>query len=105
MKQTLQILKLIRGGNSFEIKKEDRKSFTVIGILIVLLVMIPGCAAAGFITYVMTLAFIEAGGGHEGLLFVIQFLSAFPSFRKLNKRTRLQAATQRLNCNKQGYKG
>lgn len=77
MKQTIQILKLIRGGNSFEIKKEDRKSFTVIGILIVLLVMIPGCAAAGFITYVMTLAFIEAGGGHEGLLFVIQFLSAF----------------------------
>ena len=77
MKQTLQILKLIRGGNSFEIRKEDQRSFTVIGILIVLLVIVPGCVAAGFITYVMTLAFIEAGGGHEGLLFVIQFLSAF----------------------------
>ena len=77
MKESRLILTLLRKGQSFEIKKEDRKRFVVIGIIITLFVMIPVCIAAGFITYAMTLAFIEKGGRTEGMLFVVLFLSAF----------------------------
>ncbi|MBR0133052.1 MAG: hypothetical protein IJM14_08250 [Lachnospiraceae bacterium] len=77
MRETRLLLTLLRKGQSFEIKKEDRKSFWVIGIIIMLFVIIPVCAAAGFLTYAMTLAFIERGGQTEGILFVILFLSAF----------------------------
>ena len=74
MRETRLLLTLLRKGQSFEIKKEDRKSFWVIGIIIMLFVIIPVCAAAGFLTYAMTLAFIERGGQTEGILFVILFL-------------------------------
>ena len=77
MKQTFLLLTLLRKGQSFEIKKEDRKSFFAIGLIILMFVMLPVCFAAGFITYAMTLAFIEKGGQAEGILFVILFLSAF----------------------------
>ena len=77
MRETRLVLKLIGQGQGFEVRKEDEKGFRIIGFLILFLVMIPSCVAAGGLTYAMTLAFVLSGGKTEGLLFFIQFLSAF----------------------------
>lgn len=78
MKQVGYLLKLLRRGQEMVMPKEkrDRRTYTVFGGAVMLLVMIPCCVIVGVIAYFMTLAMIEAGGKEEGMLFLIQFISA-----------------------------
>ena len=78
MKQVGHLLKLLRTGQEMMMPKEkrDRRTYTVFGGAALLLIMIPCCVIVGVISYFMTQAMMEAGGKEEGMLFLIQFISA-----------------------------
>lgn len=56
--------------------KRDTRAYTVFGGMALLFIMIPCCIIVGFIAFIMTQALIEAGGRQEGILFIVQFMSA-----------------------------
>ena len=72
------LLKLLRPGQDMDMPKDGRnkRTYTVFGGVAILLIMIPCCVVVGMIAYFMTLAMMEAGGKEEGMLFIIQFVSA-----------------------------
>lgn len=78
MKNVSYLLKLLRRGQEMDMPKEGRnkRTYTVFGGAAILFIMIPCCIIVGVIAYFMTLAMIEAGGMEEGMLFIIQFISA-----------------------------
>lgn len=56
--------------------KRDSRAYTVFGGAALLFIMIPCCLIVGFLAYIMTVAISEAGGGYEGILFIVHFMSA-----------------------------
>ena len=86
MNQVPYLLKLLRPGQDMDMPKEGRnkRSYTVFGGAAILLIMIPCCIVVGVIAYYMTLAMMEAGGREEGMLFIIQFISACAMIFGLN---------------------
>lgn len=78
MNNVSHLLKLLRPGQDMEMPKEGRnkRTYTVFGGAAMLFIMIPCCVIVGLIAYFMTLAMMEAGGMEEGMLFIIQFVSA-----------------------------
>lgn len=78
MNNVSNLLKLLRPGQDMEMPKEgrNRRTYTVFGGAAMLFIMIPCCVIVGLIAYFMTLAMMEAGGMEEGMLFIIQFVSA-----------------------------
>lgn len=86
MKQVSYLLKLLRRGQEMAMPKEGRekKTYTVFGGAAMLFIMIPCCVIVGVIAYFMTLAMMEAGGKEEGMLFIVQFISACAMIFGLN---------------------
>ena len=86
MKQVLYLLKLLRRGQDMEMPKDEKnkRTYTVFGGAAMLFIMIPCCIIVGAIAYFMTLAMIEAGGKDEGMLFIVQFISACAMIFGLN---------------------
>lgn len=86
MKQVSYLLKLLRRGQEMAMPKEGRekRTYTVFGGAAMLFIMIPCCIIVGFISYFMTLAIMEAGGKAEGMLFIVQFISACAMIFGLN---------------------
>lgn len=86
MKQVLYLLKLLRHGQDMEMPKDEKnkRTYTVFGGAAMLFIMIPCCIIVGTIAYFMTLAMIEAGGKDEGMLFIVQFISACAMIFGLN---------------------
>ena len=86
MKQVLYLLKLLRRGQDMEMPKDEKnkRTYTVFGGAAMLFIMIPCCIIVGTIAYFMTLAMIEAGGKDEGMLFIVQFISACAMIFGLN---------------------
>lgn len=84
--QVSHLLKLLRRGQEMAMPKEGRekKTYTVFGGAAMLFIMIPCCIIVGVIAYVMTLAMMEAGGKEEGMLFIVQFISACAMIFGLN---------------------
>lgn len=78
MKNVSYLLKLLRRGQEMDMPKEGRnkRTYTVFGGAAILLIMIPCCIIVGVIAYFMTLAMMETGGMEEGMLFIVQFISA-----------------------------
>ena len=78
MRNVSLLLKLLRPGQDMDMPKEGRnkRTYTVFGGMAMLFIMIPCCIVVGLIAYYMTLAMIEAGGREEGMLFIVQFISA-----------------------------
>lgn len=78
MKNIGLLLKLLRRGQEMSMPKEGRekRTYTVFGGAAMLFIMIPCCIIVGVIAYFMTLAMMEAGGREEGMLFIVQFISA-----------------------------
>lgn len=78
MKNVSYLLKLLRRGQEMDMPKDGRnkRTYTVFGGVAMLFIMIPCCIIVGIIAYFMTLAMIEAGGMEEGMLFIVQFISA-----------------------------
>lgn len=72
------LLRLLRPGQGMDTPKDKRnkRNYTVFGGLAILFIMIPCCFIVGFIAYFITLAIMEAGGSDQGMLFIIQFISA-----------------------------
>ncbi len=86
MKNVSYLLKLLRRGQEMPMPKEGRekRTYTVFGGAAMLFIMIPCCVIVGVIAYFMTLAMIEAGGKEEGMLFIVQFISACAMIFGLN---------------------
>lgn len=86
MKQVSYLLKLLRRGQDMEMPKDEKnkRTYTVFGGAAMLFIMIPCCIIVGAIAYFMTLAMIEAGGKDEGMLFIVQFISACAMIFGLN---------------------
>lgn len=86
MKQVSYLLKLLRRGQDMEMPKDEKnkRTYTVFGGAAMLFIMIPCCIIVGVIAYFMTLAMIEAGGKDEGMLFIVQFISACAMIFGLN---------------------
>lgn len=84
--QVGHLLKLLRRGQEMAMPKEGRekRTYTVFGGAAMLFIMIPCCIIVGVIAYVMTLAMMEAGGKEEGMLFIVQFISACAMIFGLN---------------------
>lgn len=80
------LLKLLRRGQEMAMPKEGRnkRTYTVFGGAAMLFIMIPCCVIVGVIAYFMTLAMMEAGGKEEGMLFIVQFISACAMIFGLN---------------------
>jgi ABC-2 type transport system permease protein len=76
--QVSYLLKLLQRGQDMDMPKEGRnkRTYTVFGGAAILFIMIPCCIIVGVIAYFMTLAMMEAGGMEEGMLFIVQFISA-----------------------------
>lgn len=62
----------------------EKRTYTVFGGAAMLFIMIPCCIIVGVIAYFMTLAMMEAGGKEEGMLFIVQFISACAMIFGLN---------------------
>ena len=78
MKQIRQVLGLLsEAALSDPETGREKRGYYVLGVITVVLILVPACFTAGFVSYVMTLAMMEEGGREEGLLFIIQLLSAF----------------------------
>ena len=86
MKNVSYLLKLLRRGQDMDMPKEEKnkRTYTVFGGAAMLFIMIPCCLIVGAITYFMTLAMMEAGGKAEGMLFIVQFISACAMIFGLN---------------------
>lgn len=86
MKNVSYLLKLLRVGQEMTMPKEGRekRTYTVFGGAAMLFIMIPCCIVVGVIAYFMTLAMMEAGGKEEGMLFIVQFISACAMIFGLN---------------------
>lgn len=86
MKHVSYLLKLLQRGQEMNMPKEGRekRTYTVFGGAAMLLIMIPCCIIVGVIAYFMTLAMMEAGGKEEGMLFIVQFISACAMIFGLN---------------------
>lgn len=84
--QVTHLLKLLRRGQEMAMPKEGRekRTYTVFGGAAMLFIMIPCCIIVGVIAYFMTLAMMEAGGKEEGMLFIVQFISACAMIFGLN---------------------
>lgn len=85
-RQVTHLLKLLRRGQEMAMPKEGRekRTYTVFGGAAMLFIMIPCCIIVGVIAYFMTLAMMEAGGKEEGMLFIVQFISACAMIFGLN---------------------
>lgn len=86
MKNVSYLLKLLRRGQEMTMPKEGRekRTYTVFGGAAMLFIMVPCCIVVGVIAYFMTLAMMEAGGREEGMLFIVQFISACAMIFGLN---------------------
>lgn len=86
MKQVSLLIKLLRPGQDMDMPKEGRnkRTYTVFGGAALLFIMIPCCLVVGVISYFMTLAMMENGGMEEGMLFIVQFISACAMIFGLN---------------------
>lgn len=86
MRQVSLLLRLLKRGQDMDMPKEGRnkRTYTVFGGAAMLFIMLPCCLIVGVIAYFMTLAMMENGGMEEGMLFIVQFISACAMIFGLN---------------------
>ncbi len=57
--------------------KKSARLYQILSVFAIACIMIPACFVVGFLSYIMTLALLEAGQDYQGLLVIIHFMSLF----------------------------
>lgn len=77
MRKIRMLTKAILWNEEMERPSEQKKGklYRVFGVMAMLCIIVPSCLIVGGISYLMTLALVEAGSSYEGFLFLLHFLS------------------------------